>query len=162
MLMRWSEDAYMNWAHVHLVINHLPVILAPVAAVVLGAGLVRKSGDLIRAGLVIMTFAAVTGGGAYFTGEPAEDVVEHLPAVSDSMIDEHEDAALFGVVFTAVGGLLAVAALASKRAPAWLVPATLAVAVLATVILARTAYLGGQISHPEIRGATPGAGRTTA
>src|SRR5689334_19791194 len=114
----------MNWAHVHLVINHLPVILAPVAAAVLGAGLARKSGDLIRAGLVVMALAAITAAGAYFTGEPAEDVVKNLPAVSDSMIDEHEDAALFGVVFTALGGLLAVAALLSNRAPVWLVPVT--------------------------------------
>ena len=144
----------MNWAHVHLAINHAPVILTPVAAAVLGAGWARKSVDLTRAGFVILAFAAATGAGAYFTGEPAEDVVKNLPAVSDSAIEEHEEAALFAAVATGLGGLLALGALVMRRTPTWLLPAAFALALLATLILAQTANLGGRISHPEIRGAT--------
>ena len=155
----------MTWAHVHLAINHLPVILVPVAAAMLVTAWMRKSTDLTKAGLVILIVAAVSAGGAYLTGEPAESVVEDLPSVSDSAIEAHEEAALQAAVVTALAGLLAVGALATGHrpsgAPAWIAPATLVVAFVAAALLARTANLGGLISHPEIRGPVPIALRPT-
>lgn len=147
----------MTWAHVHPAINHLPVILVPVAAVLLGAAWVRKTTDLKNAGLVVLVAAAMTAGGTYLTGEPAESVIKDLPTISDSAIEEHEDAALLATVVTSVAGILAIGAFVTGRRPgssaAWIVAATLAMALLAAILLARTANLGGRISHPEIRSA---------
>lgn len=145
----------MTWAHVHLAINHLPVVLVPVAAVLLGAAWLRKTTDLKNAGLVVLVAAAVSAGGAYLTGEPAESVVKDLPTVSDSAIEEHEEAAFLATVVTSVAGMLALAALVTGGrpgpSPAWIVAATFAMALLAAALLARTANLGGRVSHPEIR-----------
>ena len=149
----------MNWAHVHLAINHLPVVLVPLAAVLLGFALARKITAIKNAGLVLLVAAVASAGGAYLTGEPAESVVKELPAVSDPAIEEHEEAAVLATVVTSLAGILAIAALAMGRkpggAPVWIVVATFATTLLAAVLLARTANLGGQIHHPEIR--TPAA-----
>ena len=40
----------MNWAHVHLAVNHLPVILVPVALAPLAFVVIRKSAGLDEMG----------------------------------------------------------------------------------------------------------------
>ena len=146
----------MTWAHIHLAVNHLPVLLVPVAIVMLSAAWAKNSAELRTAGLMWLVVAAVAGGGAYWTGEPAEGVIEDLPGVSKLAIEEHEEAALLAAVVTGVAGLLAIGALVTGRGfvptPAWMLATTFAVALLAAALMARTANLGGGISHPEIRG----------
>lgn len=146
----------MSWAHVHLAINHLPVILVPVSIAMLTTAWATKSAEFRKAGLVWLVVAAVAGGGAYFTGEPAEDVIEDLPAVSKPAIEEHEEAALLAAVATGAAGLLALGALVIGRGPAptpgGILAITFAVALVAAGLMVRTANLGGRISHPEIRG----------
>jgi uncharacterized membrane protein len=146
----------MTWAHVHLAVNHLPVVLVPVAMAMLGAGWAMNHDELRKAGLVWLVVAAITGGGAYFTGEPAEGIVEDLPSVSKPAIEEHEDAAMLAAVATVTAGVLALGALVIGRGrtpvPGWLLVTTLVVGLVAAVLMVRTANLGGRISHPEIRG----------
>ena len=146
----------MTWAHVHLAINHLPVVLVPVAIAMLSTAWVMKNTELRKAGLAWLVVAAITGGGAYFSGEPAEDVVEDLPGVSKPAIEAHEEAALLAAVATGAAGVLALGALVIGRgpvpAPGWLFVTTVAVGLLAAALMVRTANLGGRISHPEIRG----------
>jgi hypothetical protein len=146
----------MTWAHVHLAVNHVPVIVVPVSIAMLTAAWARKSAELRNAGLVWLVVAAVAGGAAYLTGGPAEDVVENLPAVSKGPIEEHEEAALLAAVATGAAGFLALGALVIGRGPApvpeWILATTFVVALVATGLMVRTANLGGRISHPEIRG----------
>ena len=146
----------MTWPHVHLAVNHLPVILVPVAIAMLAAAWAKKSAELRKAGLAWLVVAAAAGGAAYLTGEPAEDVIEDLPAVSKAAIEEHEEAALLAAVATGAAGLIALGALVIGRgpapAPAWILAMTFVVALVAAGLMVRTANLGGRISHPEIRG----------
>jgi hypothetical protein len=148
----------MTWAHVHIAVNHLPVVLVPVAIAMLGAAWATKSAELRKAGLAWLVVAAITGGGAYVSGEPAEDVVEDLPGVSKPAIEEHEEAALLAAVATGAAGVLALGVLVIGRgpvpAPGWLFATTVAVGLVAAALMVRTANLGGRISHPEIRGPT--------
>ena len=146
----------MTWAHVHLAVNHLPVVLVPVAIAMLGAAWATKSAELRKAGLAWLVVAAITGGGAYVSGEPAEDVVEDLPGVSKPAIEAHEEAALLAAVATGAAGVLALGVLVIGRgpvpAPGWLFATTVAAGLVAAALMVRTANLGGRISHPEIRG----------
>jgi hypothetical protein len=146
----------MTWAHVHLAVNHLPVILVPVSIAMLTAAWAKSSAELRKAGLTWLVVAAVAGGAAYLTGEPAEDVVEDLPAVSKAAIEEHEEAALLAAVATGTAGLIALGALVIGRGPApapgWILATTFVVALVAAGLMLWTANLGGRISHPEIRG----------
>jgi uncharacterized membrane protein len=145
----------MNGAHIHLLLNHLPVAGSLIGALLLAAAALRRSAELRAAALAILVFSAIAAIPAHLTGESAEDRVEHLPGVSQAIIERHEDAALASTIALELLGVAALAALWVGRRSARL-PRTLAVSLavlcLLTVgLLARTANLGGQIRHSEIR-----------
>jgi uncharacterized membrane protein len=144
----------MNWAHIHLAVNHVPVILVPAALALLAWGVIRHSSELMRVGLASLVIAAAMGAAVYFTGEPAEGVIEDIEGISKPAIEEHEEAAGFAAVATVLAGVLAVGALFSARGgravPPMVLAATFVVTLAAAAALLRTAYLGGFIHHAEI------------
>lgn len=149
----------MNGAHLHLALNHLPIFAIAFAIGFIVWGLKRRHPALLRSGLVLVVIAAAGAGGAFLTGEPAEDVIEDQPAFSRDRVHDHEDAADFGLWITVAAGVVALGVLwhakGKVEGPATNATAlVLAVSVLALVALGRTAWLGGEISHPEIRAAS--------
>jgi hypothetical protein len=58
----------MNWAHIHLAVSHLPVILVPVALSLLAFAVVRKSADLTECESGLLVIAAILGGGVFLPG----------------------------------------------------------------------------------------------
>jgi len=62
--------------------------------------------------LVIMAILAFP---VFLTGEPAEESVEKLPGVLDSMIELHEDAANIAIWLMGLTGLLALIAIIMNR-----------------------------------------------
>ena len=154
----------MSPAHLHLIINHVPILGSLFAAVLLGVGLLRRDATLTRAGLVAVLAAGLLCLPAQLTGEGAEEVVENLPGVRRALIQTHEAAADQGFWALEAAASLALLALlllksASPRAHG-LALAALAAAGLSFGLLARAGNLGGQIRHPEIRADwTPAAPR---
>ena len=149
----------MTGAHFHLAFNHVPVVLVPVAVVMLAYAMTRKSADLTKGALVLLIVSTLFGVGAFLTGEPAEEAVHQMAGVSTEAIEAHEELALFAAAATALTGFFALVVLLKWRpggAPTWTMVATLVVAVAAAMLLAWTAYLGGRINHPELR-EDPGA-----
>ncbi|MDO7854221.1 hypothetical protein [Hymenobacter convexus] len=145
----------MNQAHLHLLVNHLPIVGSLFAAVLLGAGLLQRNASLTRAGLVAVLAAGLLCLPAQLTGEGAAAIVQDLPRVSRALIQTHAAAAelgfwvLEGAASLALFGLLLLKN-ASPRARllAW---AALAAAGLSFGLLARAGSLGGLIRHTEIR-----------
>ena len=92
----------------------------------------------------------------YLTGEPAEEVVEHVPGVAERRIEDHEEFALAALVAAEVLGAVTLAGLVrfgrGRPHPAWLMRTMLALGLVAVALLARTANLGGHIRHTEIHG----------
>jgi hypothetical protein len=84
----------MNWAHIHLSLNHLPVVGIIFGVLLLLLALLRKSEELKRVSLGVFVLTALLALPVYFTGEPAEEVVEHVPGVAESLIGRHENAAV--------------------------------------------------------------------
>ncbi len=148
----------MNWAHLHLLSNHLPILGTVFGLGLLGWAVLRRNDAVQRAALGSFVVVALLTLPAYFTGEPAEDVVEHAAGVAETSIEAHEAAALVALIGIELMGFLALVALyraRGGRSPSVL--ATRAVLVVATVtagLMAWTANLGGRIRHAEIR---PGA-----
>ncbi|HET7289084.1 MAG TPA: hypothetical protein VFJ67_01500, partial [Thermodesulfobacteriota bacterium] len=93
---------------------------------------------------------------AYLTGEPAEEVVENTPGISENLIEEHEEAAEKAFILVeAVGGLALIGLIArrfSRNLGNTLAVATLAGLIAGGGLVAYTANLGGKIHHQEIRG----------
>jgi len=138
----------MDTGHLHLMLNHLPVLGAPALLAFLAWGLARGMPIVARAALwLTLALAAVTLM-VYFTGEAAEELVEGLSTFEEPLVERHEAIALGATVAVVVTGLLAAAALYS-RALTWLVVVGLAVS---TVAVGLTAWTGGPIGHPELRG----------
>lgn len=145
----------MNQAHIHLIVNHLPILGSLFAAVLLAAGVLQKNLSLTRAGLVGVLAAGLLCIPAQLTGEGAEAIVQNMPRVSRALIQNHEAAAEQG--FWALEGAAALALFsllllknASPRARL-LTLLTLALAFVSFGLLGRAGNLGGQIRHTEIR-----------
>lgn len=144
----------LDAAHIHLMLNHVPVVGAPLLLLLLSIGLWRGSRELVGVTLALTALLAVVTGAVYLTGEPAEELVEHAPWFRESLVDTHEDHAAVALTAVLVTGVLAGVAFALRgrpRAGARLARVTWAGLFLSTLLLGWTAWSGGQIRHEEVR-----------
>jgi hypothetical protein len=145
----------MNAAHLHLAINHLPVIGLLFALGVLAVGRVLRSEATMRVGLWLLLASGVLAIPAYLSGEPAEEIVERLSGISKALIEKHEDAAAVSFALTLVVGGFAAFGLFLARSGRPLPQLAFIIVAIGTVVaagsMAWTAKLGGEIHHPEIR-----------
>jgi len=144
----------MNLPHVHLLLNHFPIIGTIIALGVFLFGLIGKSDDLKRAGLVIFTGIALLSIPTYMSGNGAAGVLGKLPGVSKNAIAAHNNAAVVSIFFMEFTGLFAWLGLWQYRrftnARAWTVAAVVVLSVIAVYFMAVTGTTGGQIRHEEI------------
>jgi hypothetical protein len=146
----------MFFAHLHLYLNHAPAMGLGFGLVVLLYGLWRKNCEVVRASFLVLVLAGLTAIPVYLTGESAERAVQGLPDVPDkTLIHEHEDTALYGLISICVTGAAALAALwllyKKKECKANITVSILILAALSLAILVRVGQLGGTINHPELR-----------
>lgn len=149
----------MNPAHIHLIVNHLPLFAALFGGGLLAFGMVGNQNALKRAGLVLGVVAGIGAIAAVQSGERAEDIVEAYSGVSEEAIHDHEEsaeAAQWVVVALGAISLLSLVIPTSRTrlrsGSEW---AALALFVISMGFLARAANLGGLIRHPEIEGPPP-------
>lgn len=144
----------MNQAHLHLLVTHLPIFGSILGALVLGYGLWTRSNHTKNAAYLIFIISGIGAGIAYLTGEGAEEAVEHIKGVSETMIELHEDAAIYAMISLIVLGFMSVIALLISRFKTSLIKSTSIIILFLSIIsfglVARTGYLGGQIRHSEI------------
>lgn len=148
----------MDLAHLHLMMNHVPVLGVVFAFVVTLIGGIARSMIAVRVGLIMLVVSGLVAVPVYLTGESAEELVEGLPGVSEALIDPHESAAAVSLGLAIASGLLALLTLLLSRSSKHLLPGTFLVATMfvtlaAGVSMAYTANLGGQIRHTEISAA---------
>lgn len=152
----------MNPAHLHIILNHIPVIGIPFGIAILSYGFLRRNAQIRTLGLLVFVVIALITIPTYLAGKAAEDMVEHLPGVEEDLIENHERAATIALVATSVlGGLALIRLLVPTRFSMVGGPLTILVFVLSlgvAVWLGRTANLGGQIRHSEIRDSAASVG----
>lgn len=155
----------MNFTHVHLVLNHVPILGTVFGLALLAYALWRRKNELEKTALGVFALAALLAIPVYLTGEPAEDAVKSLPGVFESLIERHESAA--SIAFAALGllGLFSVAGLIvfrrEKLIPTWFASLALTAAIFVTGLMTWTANVGGQIRHTEIRAPGSPSGNAT-
>ena len=153
--MNFLGNYTFNFAHLHLMINHLPVLLIPMSTLFLGFAFFKKNAQMVRFSLGVLFFSALTCVPVYFSGEPAEHQIEDFPAVRENVTHEHEESAEWAII---VSGIVAVVSGISfftdsnRKYHSKMVAVVLITALFSTVVLARTAYLGGHVRHTETRG----------
>jgi len=145
----------MNWAHVHLMINHFPVIGVLGAILLLLYALVRKSDEVRMVSFGAFVLIALITIAVFFTGHGAEDVVKNVPGVTEASIGRHEEMADIALVFMEGLGIIALTGLFLLRRtgsiPKWLVLIVLVISFITAAVVGLAANLGGQIRHTEIR-----------
>lgn len=144
----------MDSTHIHLFLNHAPVAGVAFGLFFLTMGLLRRSETMRLSAITLFTLSSLLVLPVFFTGEAAEDKVEGLPGVSESVIETHEDAAkvaIWGMVVLGITSIGALTYAAKKRSlPMPLIGLVAVVAVTSMGLIGRTAYLGGQIRHTEV------------
>ncbi len=145
----------MNWAHVHLMINHIPVVGIWGALLLLIYSLVRKSEEVKMVSFGLLVLLALMTFAVFFTGDAAQESVRKLPGVTEADIGRHEEMADLTLVLMEILGVLALAGLVFLRRfgriPKLVVVLVLVLSVVTSAVAGLTANLGGQIRHTEIR-----------
>lgn len=145
----------MNGAHLHLVVNHLPIVGVIIGTLVLISGYLSIKMPVKVTALGIYIFSAITALVANFTGEEAEEVVEELAGISHQMIHAHEEQAETFLVLTLILGAISILTLffqARKKEFArygFMLALVLSSASIYTG--KQTGTSGGEIRHTEIR-----------
>ena len=145
----------MSWAHLHLALNHVPVVGLPIVLLLLAGAIVRRSAELLKASFGLIIFLAIVTVIVQLTGEPAEELVEGLPGVVESMVETHEESAMLGTIGIVVVGVIALYGLwrlgTGRILPQWYSSFVLIAGITVAGLMVWIANLGGQIRHSEIR-----------
>ena len=150
----------MSVVHLHLLLNHVPVIGLGFVLLVLLVATWRRSNDMAKLALFLLAGLAAVTAVVFLTGEPAEEAIEHVAGISESLIHEHEEAAEAALGATVAAGTLALGLLAvfwRRQLPRWATVVSLLAVLAAGGFMAWTANLGGQIRHTEIQSASSAA-----
>ncbi len=145
----------MNWTHFHLALNHLPVVGVPFVAIIFLIALRRRDIAWQRLALwgFVVLFAVSLA--AKFTGDFAHEQVVMWPEFDHDLMHVHEEASDQAVTAIFLLGLVSGIALFLSRGgrslPKWAIATLLVLALASAALLVRTANLGGEIRHPEIR-----------
>ena len=148
----------MNQTHIHLLITHLPIFGSILGGLVLAHGIWTKSNQTKIAAYLVLILSSIGAVIAYLTGEGAEETVEKIQGVSEKIIEQHSDFAVYALVALSILGVAALLGLffafinsTLSRSVAII---TLVISLFSFGLIAYTGYLGGQIRHTEISNAT--------
>jgi hypothetical protein len=145
--------------HIHLAINHSPLFGEIFAVCLTIFGLLKARREFVTAGLIVAIITALCGIATMQSGDRAADYLLNakppIAGVDTKLIGEHDAAAGYFLIFSCITAGLAILDLfiGYKRGgrPRWLDWVMAFLMLFCLTIAARTAYLGGQIHHPEVR-----------
>ncbi|MFZ9387308.1 MAG: hypothetical protein ACO25B_05450 [Chitinophagaceae bacterium] len=144
----------MNAAQIHLALNHIPLFLSAIGGIILLWGFIRKNESFTWLSKLLLVAGALFTIPVFFTGEGTEELVEHIPGVTEGAIEKHENMAKIALTVIAATGVVALAGLflRKKETVSRIVMILLLVLSLASFgTMAQTAHLGGMVHHPELQ-----------
>jgi len=145
----------MNDAHLHLVVNHFPIIGMILGLGILIAGIILKNKSTKNVAYVLFIVAAIFAFFSMSTGEGAEELVEDMPSIGKQIIHEHEEMAeKLAIVLYALGfvSLVGLYLNIKNHTKATLVSfIALTIGVVAVFLAQQVGTSGGEIRHTEIR-----------
>jgi len=144
----------VNWVHVHLAVNHLPVVGIPLVLAILVFGGLRRNEDILRLAVGLLALLALATVGVKYTGDFAVPQLDGRFVSLKGPISQHEQA---GEQATTAVFLLGLAAGISwirtrpdRPTSTPLLVLVFLLGVASTALLIRTAWFGGVINHPEL------------
>lgn len=145
----------MNGAHLHMVVNHIPIMGTVFGLGVLITGLVTNNNTVKNIAYVLFIIAAVFAAISSSTGEMAEELVKDIPSVEKKIIDQHAHfAALLALTLYVLGVTSAAGIFINFRKNNRTRPiAFLAIllAIIGVFFIFQAGKSGGDIRHTEFR-----------
>ena len=159
----------MNLVHVHLWLNHLPILGTLIALALFVIALAFDRDDLKQAGLALFVLIALLSIPAYMSGNAAQNEIKDDPGYSMELIQAHQGSALVAFLFIELTGAVSLIGLwrfsrseknpFMERPAKWNLLAVLVLAVATSGVMAVAGNTGGEIRHSEI---AVGPGPTSA
>lgn len=147
----------MNAPHIHLLINHLPIIGLIIGILVVIFGLLTKKQVVSSVGLWITMIAGLSSYPTMYSGGASEHFFEENEGkycVSEDLIHEHKEASELAFWPCIVTGVFAGLALfGHRKGHKYAKKAEILVVfigIIAIVLISRAGLTGGEIRHPEI------------
>src|SRR6185503_12731750 len=98
---------FMNLAHAHLLLNHLPILGTLITLALFLVALVGKRDDLTQVSLALFSLIALVAIPTYMSGSGAADTIKDSPDVQMALIEAHQGAALVAFIFMEITGAVA-------------------------------------------------------
>lgn len=157
----------MNLAHVHILLNHIPIIGTLMTLGLFLVALVVNHDDLKQVSLILFSMIALLAIPTYMSGSGAHQMIQESPDVSMERIENHQGAALLAFIFMEITGLISLMGLwrysRTEKNPWKSGPArvnlyvVLFLAIVTSGLMAVAGNTGGDIRHSEIVSAEEGA-----
>jgi hypothetical protein len=146
----------MSAAHVHLLLNHIPILGSIFGLLVLCYGMLRKSNEIKKTSLGVFVITALLTIPVYLTGDGAAEIVGNLPGVSAAIIQQHDKAATITIVAIEILGAVSLLSLglswrSRRELKSWMTLGVFVLALISSGLGAWTGSIGGQIRHTEVR-----------
>lgn len=152
-------------AHLHVLVNHVPIIGLPLVALLLIWGLARREDPVVRAALLLSVLVAIGTWFTDYTGDGAKHDIKNNSWYNRAVVSRHEEAGDRANIAGIAAGVLAlgVLVLARRGKPVRRDGAAVVLVVLiaASGFAAWAGYQGGKIRHDEF-GLTPPVAAATS
>src|SRR5688572_25723791 len=132
----------MNYTHLHLLLTHFPIIGSIAGTLLLLYGILKKNSVIKEVSLGLIVIMSLIAIPVFLTGEPAEETVENIPGVLETIVEDHEEAAEIAFWVMLAAGAFSLVSLAVNRmkSPSGnvMVMASLVLGIISAGLMART------------------------
>jgi len=149
----------MYLVHLHLLLNHWPIIGSFIALGIFLVSLFANNDDLKQTSLALFALIALVAIPTYMSGNAAQEVLKRNSSLSVALITAHQGAAVLAFVFIEITGVVALFGLwqfsrtsrpLTGPVARWNSSAVLFFSISTVGLMAITGNTGGAIRHPEI------------
>lgn len=144
----------MNATYFHLIFTHFPIVGIIIGTGILAYGHFTNSNAVKKVALITIILMALLTIPVYLSGEEAEDTVENMVGISESIIEDHEELAEMAIWFMGVLGLIALfnfyAMIKDLSIVKSITIITIIISLVNIGVFVQVGNLGGMIHHSEI------------
>ncbi|MFZ4105837.1 hypothetical protein [Flavobacterium sp.] len=145
----------MNDAHLHMLVNHFPIIGVILGLGILFTGVLIKNNSVKNTAYGLFIVTAVFAAFSIGTGDGAEAMVEDMPTVGKNIIHIHEEIAEKLAISLYLLGIISIIGIyftIKKHSKAKLISfVAIVIAIIGVFLAQKTGTSGGEIRHTEIR-----------
>jgi uncharacterized membrane protein len=149
----------MNDAHLHMIVNHFPIIGTIIGLGILLMGMFLKNNTIKSTSFFVFIVIAIFAFLSMYTGEGAEHMVKDMPTVGIKVIHIHEELADKLALVLYLLGIISIAGIYAQRKNFYqsklIAFMAMTVAFVAVFLATQVGTSGGEIRHTEIRTETP-------